>query len=286
MREAGSGCLYHRKRKTVPARLLRELDATMRVRNYNVSRLLNGLEIEPDRAFYTLDLDEYGGSPEAAARSLRRAWRLPRGPIPNLTALVESAGGIIYATDFQSRKLFGMSCWATMRSPFFFLNSSAPAAVLRWTIAHELAHLTIHATAASGDLEAQADQFAGEFLAPRDEVTPDLRGLSMARLPALKMFWRISMKALITRARNLGAIDPTSASRLFKQYSARRYNDAEPYPVPSEPPTIIDAAVQIHLGEHGYAPHELAEVVRLSEWEFRRELLRSDAGNVVQLVKS
>ena len=240
MREAGSGCLYHRQRKTMPARLLRELDANMRMRNLNVRRLLNGLRMERDRTFFTLDLDEYGGSPAAVAQALRRAWRIPHGPISNLTALIESAGGIVYATDFGTRKLFGMSCWATRDYPLFFLNSAAPTAVLRWTIAHELGHLTMHWSPSNGDTEDEADEFAGEFLAPQDEITPELRNLRFANLPTLKMYWRISMKALINRARRLGAIDPVAAIRLFKQYSAHGYNDVEPFALSPEPATLLD----------------------------------------------
>jgi Zn-dependent peptidase ImmA (M78 family) len=287
LREAGSACLYHRKRKTLPAKILRRLDARMYVRNANTGKLLDGLNISAERIFYTMDPDEYGGSPVAVARALRSAWRLPDGPIPNLTTLIESAGGIVIMEDFGTRKLFGMSCWTTKGHPLFFLNAAMPTEDLRWTMAHELGHLTMHATAPDGDAEAQADAFAGEFLAPESLFRHHARKLTFDRLANLKSYWRISMKAVIKRAQAIGAINQQAAVRLYKQHSARGYNTVEPYPLPPEPPTLINRAIQVHLQEHGYSHAELAEAMLLTPDDLARDFLRAPiAGdNVVSLFR-
>jgi Zn-dependent peptidase ImmA (M78 family) len=287
VREAGSACLYHRKRKTLPAKILKKLDARMFMRNLNVARLLDGLDIESDRAFHTLDPDEYGGSPVEVARALRAAWRVPDGPILNLTALIESAGGIVLKEDFGHRKLFGMSCWASRGRPLFFLNAAMSTDDLRWTMAHELGHLTMHHIAPDGDPEHEADAFAGEFLAPVRLFKPDCRNLTFAKLPNLKAYWRISMKAVIKRAQAVDAIDRETAVRLYKQHSARGFNTMEPYPVPDEPPTLIQAAIDAHLADMEYTPQDLAEAVLLNPTEFLRDLMgREEVGrpeNVVGL---
>ncbi len=274
VREVGSACLYHRKRKTLPAKVLTKLDARMYIRNLNVINLLDGLDIEGDRIFHTMDPDEYGGDPVEIARALRTAWRVPDGPIPNLTALIESAGGIVLFEDFGHRKLFGMSCWTKRGHPLFFLNSSVSTDDLRWTMAHELGHLTMHATPPDGDPEDQADAFAGEFLAPIARFTPDARKLSFDRLPQLKAYWGLSMKGIIKRARVVGAIDAKAATRLYKQHSARGYNAAEPYPLKSEHSTLVNAAVNVHLREHGYSKAQLAEAALLTPQEFVRDFLK------------
>lgn len=272
VRVLGSGCLYHRKRKTLPARLLKSLNARMELRRVGVRRVVRDLDIEAERIFHTMDPDEYGGSPEAVAQAMRAAWRVTRGPIGNMTALIESAGGVILTADFGTNKLMGMSCWEPDSQPLFYLNSRMSTADLRYTLAHELGHLVMHAVPPSGDPEEEADAFAGEFLAPRAEVVPDLRRLTFDRLHPLKMKWRLSMKGLIVRAQRTGAIDPSTAIRLYKQYSARGYNTAEPYDLPAEPPSIIPAAVEVHLRQHGYSPQELAEKVAfVFPDEFNRE---------------
>lgn len=292
VREVGSPCLYHRKRKTLPAKVLKGLDARMFMRHINVTRLLHGLDVEGDRTFHTLDVDEYG-SPVEVARALRAIWRVPEGPIPNLTTLIESAGGIVLMEDFGTRKLFGMSCWTTRGPPpLFFLNSAIPTADLRWTMAHELGHLTMHGTPSEGDQEEQADAFAGEFLTPQGLFGPDVRRprLDFQRLPLLKTHWRISMKAVIKRAESIGAISRQVAVRLYKQHSARGYNSAEPYPLKAESPTLVNRAIQVHLQDHGYSNDELAAAVRLLPEEFGRDFLgiheRVHGGNVVNLFEN
>jgi Zn-dependent peptidase ImmA (M78 family)/transcriptional regulator with XRE-family HTH domain len=284
-REAGSACVYHRKRKTLPAGILRGLNARMYVRNVNTAKLFDGLNISAERSFHTMDPDEYGGSPVEVARALRSTWRLPDGPIPNLTTLIESAGGIVILEDFGTRKLFGMSCWTSKGHPLFFLNAAMPTDDLRWTMAHELGHLTMHATPPTGDPETQADAFAGEFLAPASVFRSHARKLTFDRLANVKSYWRISMKAIIKRAESIGAIDNRAAVRLYKQHSARGYNTIEPYPVPPEPPTIVDQAIRVHLQEHGYTSAEVADAMLLTNNEFSRDFLRAPVGdgNVVSL---
>jgi Zn-dependent peptidase ImmA (M78 family) len=286
-RTVGSACLYHRKRKTLPQRLLNSLNAKMELRLISVRGLLRDLDIDAERMFHTMDPDEYGGSPEEVARALRRAWRVPDGPIANMTALIESAGGVIVLSDFGTNKLMGMSCWERGNQPLFYLNSRMSTADLRYTLAHEIAHLTMHAVPPTGDPEAQADAFAAEFLTPRALIAPDLRRVTFDRLFPLKMTWRVSIKALIVRAERTGGVDSDAARRLYKQYSARGYNVDEPYPLPPELPTLVAAGFDVHLNDHGYTMRELGEnVVYLNEPECSSEFLPGrtrSRGNVVQL---
>jgi Zn-dependent peptidase ImmA (M78 family) len=272
VREGRSGCLFHRKRKTLPVKILDLLDGRMAVRLINARHMLQGIEIDAERGFHMLDPEEYG-SPEEVAKALRTSWRIADGPIHNLVALIESAGGIIVMSSFGTQKLYGMSQWTTQDHPLFFLNSDISMEDLRWTLAHELGHLVMHATPTTGDMEEEADAFAGEFLTPRRLLAPHLRGLDFSRLPPLKLHWRISMKALIKRAEVIEAISRADAIRLYKQYSALRWHNAEPYPLPQERPTLLRRAADVHFDEHKYTRRELAEAVRLNENELMSELL-------------
>ncbi len=188
---------------------------------------------------------------------------------------------------FGTRKLFGMSCWSKVGRPFFYMNEEMPTADLRWTLAHELGHLTMHAGAPNGDPEVEADEFAAEFLCPRLEIRPQLLDLSFDRLPNLKAYWRVSMKTLIRRAEKLDAIPQKRAVSLYKQYSARRYSVSEPYGLSPEPPTLFREALRIHFDDHHYSVEDLAEVARMNPSEFEVQVVRGIAprrnGNVVQL---
>ena len=263
LRDGSSMCHYHQKRKTLPAKILTRVNATMFVRVVNLRHMMSGLEIVAARSFHAMDIDEFG-SPAAVANALRTAWRLPEGPIADLTGLLESAGAIVILSPFGHRKLSGMSCWPTRDNPLFYLNAEMSMADLRWTMAHELGHLTMHGSPTPNDSEAEADAFAAEFLTPARSIAPELKGLTIHRLGPLKTKWRISMKALIHRADSLACISRADAVRLYKQYSARKFNIEEPYEIPAERPTLAAQAAQVHLTEHGYSPKELRDALRLT----------------------
>ena len=260
----GSSSVFHRKRSTMPIKHQRQLDATMALRRLSARRLLGEVVIDTGRQFLSLDPDEYG-SPEEVARALRHYWKLPPGPIKNMSDLLESAGGIIMMQDFKARKTMGMSCWDGDLA-LFFINEGLPTEDIRFTLAHELGHLTMH-DRPTADPEGEANAFAAEFLAPAHEIYPSLEGLRFNDLQALKMYWKISMKALIMRAAAIGAIDEQESVRLYKQHSARGYNTREPYSVATEPPTLVDLAIAVHLDEHGYSVAELSTLALLNPSE-------------------
>lgn len=262
LRDGASMCHYHWKRKTLPAKVLNRVNAAMFARNVNVRHLMNGLEIVGPRRFHALDVDEFG-SAEHVARALRTAWRVPDGPIRNLVELVESAGAIVILAPFGHRKLFGMSCWPTSDYPLFYMNSEISMDQSRWTIAHELGHLTMHGTPTAEDIEIEADCFAAEFLMPQASIATDLHALTIDRLGPLKLHWGVSMKALIKRAEQLRSVTREDALRLYKAYSARGFNAREPYALATEAPTLMARAIKVHLEQHGYTTKELRDAMRL-----------------------
>lgn len=115
----------------------------------------------------------------------------------------------------------------------------------RFTVAHEIGHLSLHAghgppeTAADATrYEKQAHRFAGAFLAPGDAILQDLHEhggrVTLRTLATLKEIWGISIKALVMRFRGLGVIDDDHARSVYKQISARGWNKSEPVEVGGE----------------------------------------------------
>lgn len=123
----------------------------------------------------------------------------------------------------------------------------------------------------------QADAFAGELLAPERLFRPDALRLTFDRLTQLKAYWGLSMKGVIVRAEAVGANDRQAAVRLHKQFSARGYNSAEPFPLVEEQPALISQSIEVHLQEHDYKVEELARSIHLTPAEFRTEFLREAA---------
>lgn len=268
VRGSDSICLHHRKRKSMPATQISRIEGEMHLAQLQIKRLLTDLAIDSPFNLMTLDPEDHGG-PAGTADALRSFWRLPVGPIPNVTRMIESAGAVIMQVDFLTNKLDGMSCWARSTPPLFFINSRLTTDRMRWTVVHELAHLVMHHSPPEGDAEVEADDFTREMLLPKSKVMHDLRTLSFRSLPALKQIWRVPMKELITAASRYEALPPAKVKSLAVQYSRAGWHNAEPYELSPEQPMLIESANQVHLGEHGYTISELAQVADLEPDEFQ-----------------
>lgn len=262
----GSSCTYHRKRQTMPVRELKILLARINLRRIQIARLLNGADIDSDNEFLRLDVDEYDGDCERIAQLVRQTWQIPSGPVENLVEVMESAGGLVFIESFRTRKLDAISQWVPGLPPIFFMNADMPGDRARFTLAHELGHLIMHRVP-TDDMEQEADRFASEFLMPAADIGHDLHTLSLPRLAQLKSYWKVSMAALITRARDLGKISPRQYRSLFEQLSRSGYRMAEPIPIPLEQPSLVKDLVEFHLKVHGYTIPEMSLLLGLSEHE-------------------
>lgn len=136
---------------------------------------------------------------------------------------------------------------------------SVPGDRQRFTVAHEIGHLGLHAglgppeTAEDANrVEKQAHYFAGAFLGPGDALLQDLREeggrVTLRALSRLKERWGVSIKALVMRFQSLGVIDTDQARSLYKQISARGWNKAEPIHVGPEDAIWLKRAIQQSAG--------------------------------------
>ena len=269
VRGSDSICFHHRKRTTMPARLLITTEGQMYVTQLHVRTLLEDLEVAAANHFVTLDPDDFDGNPKTVAQLLRRLWKVPRGPITNLVRVIEAAGGVVVFRKFGSAKLDGMSCWPKNCPPLFFINADIPVDRARLTLAHELGHLVMHSHATSSDPEAEANDFALEFLAPAAEIAPDLRQLRIGQLAGLKAHWRISMNAIVMAAKKSRALPESRIKSLWVQLSQYGYRTSEPFPLTPEEPQLLGQAVKVHMDDHGYSAKQLAAMVDLEADEFR-----------------
>lgn len=126
----------------------------------------------------------------------------------------------------------------------------------RFTVAHELGHLALHAhlgppgTADEARvIENQAHRFAGAFLTPRDALIDDLHRhdpsgrVTLQTLQLLKADWGVAIKMLVVRFEQLNVIDPAHATSLYKQISKRGWNSGEPIGVGHEEPIWMTRAL-------------------------------------------
>lgn len=263
----GTACMFHRKQASLPVHTLRSVQAKVNVLRIGLTPLLREVASQNEGRVPLMDVDAYEGGPVQIAQLVRAAWQLPLGPVSNLTATLEEKGGIVYRVDFGTRQLDAVSHWSPDIPPLFFVNMAAPPDRVRYSLSHELGHVVMHAMP-TPDMEAEANQFASEFLMPEREIRNMLEGLDLARAAQLKAYWRVSMQALILRARDLGIISRQKASRLFMQMSSMGYRRVEPVTLPVEEPTALQRLLLKHRQVHGFTLADIAESTGLPEGDF------------------
>lgn len=267
----GSTVFYHRKRQGLPVKHLRQLHAEMNIRRFGVKRLLRSAAVESTLEFHRYDPAEYRGRVEVIAKVLRSTWQLPPGPIRNLTEVLENAGAVVIRYDFGTRKADAISEWIEPAPPIFFVNSHPDITGdrLRFSLAHELAHVIMHRYP-SPDMEKEADRFAAEFLLPEKEIAHQLTRLSLPKLATLKQHWKVSMGCLIEHAFRLGNISKSQRSRLIIQLRLDTHSYREPIDtdIPTEKPSLLNELIQAHLNDLGYSVEQVSSMMAEVESEF------------------
>ena len=270
---AGSGSeIFHRKRARVPANVLGRnyADATIRRMEINILKeALDGVFSFPPFPLYPIEEFDYDA--EKIARTVRAAWGLPEGPVFNVTRTVEEHGGIVVAHKFDSR-IDGFGCRTLGLPPVFHLNRDLPPDRWRWTMAHEIGHMVMHIEVGNPDKEAeeQAHRFAAEFLCPAHQIEPQLRRLNMEKLAPLKMQWKVSMSALVKRAKDVGTIDAKQYKSLMVRLSQQGYRTREPSNLdpPEERPSLLFDLVQYFEQSLEFSRSEVLALLNIGETDF------------------
>lgn len=273
---------FYRKRSRLSKKDQHQLHARMNLAALHVARLLRSSEIGGELELMQLDPVEVG-SAEGVARQLRSVWFIPRGPIANLVDVIERAGILVIPARLESRYLDGLSWWPPGLPPLILLNTAAPTDRQRFTLAHELGHIVMHHRRPldqSSDPEAEANEFAAEFLMPAADILAHLHGrVDLARLAALKPIWRVSIQALLSRAKALKVIGDRYSQYLWTQLGSLGYRTREPaeLDLSAEPPNLLRELFQHHLGELGYSVGDLEQLLHAHWPEIRRLYLDGDA---------
>ncbi len=256
----------HRTQRAETKRTERLVSGRIELARVAATRLLADINIDTPFRFPVIE-DPLSPDPEEAAESIRRVWRVPAGPIEDLSALVETAGAIVLPVNFGVTNI--LAAYANLRGDqrWCFTNTQTlDGARARFSLAHELGHALLHwdrFDAPKGrDAEREAHRFAAAFLMPAAEIAAALGRIrfTLDELIPFRQRWGVSMQALITRARDLRLISTDQFTRLYKQISARGWRKSEPGLVPLERPALLTESLAIQREEHGYSEEELGEL--------------------------
>jgi len=263
----GMSVFFYRKKASTKVADIRRLEAEVNIRCLQVRRLLSEVDIHTPTRSEFLDIDEHGGDAEKIAALVRASWRLPVGPVKNLVRAIEKAGGIVFKFPFGTREIDAVSQWPVDTPPLFFVNADAPADRMRFSLAHELGHVVMHQTA-SETMEDEANRFASEFLMPSKEIAPDLGGMTLGKAASMKPLWRVSMAALIRRARDLGRTSQRDYQRLMRRLSTTGQRKRELVDIPGEEPQVLKQIIGKLSESCGYDRLDFARITHVSVEDF------------------
>lgn len=180
--------------------------------------------------------------PIEAAINTRSFWGLSQNePITNLIGILEKNGIMTLALPLSYEKQDAFSAWIfsdTKRPIIVISNKNVPGDRLRFSMAHELAHLVLHQSL-KGDIakaDKEANSFASEFLMPKEAMLKELTlPITLASLMSLKRRWRVSIQALIMRAYHLKVI----TERQYKYLMTQWHRKTEPVVILAEKPRLL-----------------------------------------------
>ncbi len=261
-----------RKRNKVAQKVLLPIEAQVNIYRFNVEKLLKAMG-KTDFDLPTLDIDKLG-SPAEAARKLRKAWKMEKGAIPNLTQVLEENGIYIIAFDFNTERVDGMSILANGSFPVVFSNKRSLGDRQRFTLAYELGHLVMHLQtnpSFTRDISHEANQFAAEFLMPEKDIRSDFKdGVTINILADLKRKWKVSMQSLLYRANDLGVITDNQKRYLINQFNSLNIRRREPaeLDIPREQPMKLRDTITHYKTKQRLNVKQLALFFNSSEEEF------------------
>jgi len=197
---------------------------------------------------------------EDAADYLRQFWGLSDAPIENITRLVENNGIVVSFFDLGADGLDGFS-QKNYDRPHIIISTGKNSAVrIRFSLAHELGHLILHRKINPKALkdsskfklmEQQAHRFASAFIFPQSTFFQEIVIPDLATFRMRKPRWKLSIAAMIFRAKNLGLIDDDREKMLRRSYGAKKWSRMEPLDdqINIDYPELLKDAIELILNE-------------------------------------
>lgn len=271
----GVNMMLFRRRQATSIRTLDQVLMEMNRLAASLDVLLESVDVETVARIPCIEpstgtIDEI----EAIADQVRLELKVPPGPVSSVTRVLESIGVVIVKRPLPP-KVDALVDSKPGHLSLLLLNDQMPGGRVRFSLSHELAHLVMHnaLTFSMKDMDNQANQFASAFLMPAQDIKPKLRYLNLDKLIALSVEWKVSVQALVYRARTLGTISADEQRRWHIQFNRRGYNDHEPIAIPLESPSLLKSLITLHLEDLKYSIKELSDVLAYEEWEFRSQFL-------------
>ena len=280
--------IFHRKRQRLTNRDWERIFARAEIRRICIALMAERVhftfKLAPPPQMEAAD----GGGAAAIALAVRQAWMLPRGPVADLTRVIEAAGTIVVPFDFGTDLVDGFSeRTQDALPPLIFVNTRQPRDRMRFTLAHELGHIVMHRVPYP-EMEDEANVFASEFLMPSEDIRADFFDHSPEHFLLLKGKWRTSAASLIRKARDLGKISGAEYTSFNIDMSRMGWKKNEPMPLTDdiEVPRVLGRLISAHTDRLGFSMVELSKLFGLHESEVEETFSMRQQSKQIRLVVS
>ena len=214
-----------------------------------------------------VDSDQAVNEIEKLAKLVREHWDLGNGPIDNLQYALQSNGIIVTGFRDVDTDIDAFSQQITIDGKVVYIIAlaigSKPIERLRFDMAHELGHILMHTWGEDNEdiskdefnaREKQANMFASALLLPNETFSKSVSAYptNIDYYLALKKKWKVSIQAMMYRARQLDIISTNQFQYMMRTMSKNGNRTHEPGDKPGEiGDTIFQAALDM-LFEGGY----------------------------------
>jgi Zn-dependent peptidase ImmA (M78 family)/DNA-binding XRE family transcriptional regulator len=217
--------------------------------------------------------------PIKAAHVIREVLGIAENePALRIVSPLEQFGVFVLALPLKSKTQDAFSLWADNgKRPIIALFAEKPGDRIRWTVSHELRHLTASAKGTLNEIERDADLFAAELLMPERAMLAEItRPVALPNILQLKAKWGVSIQALVRRAFDLEIISERQYYYLFEQIGRNGWRTSEPVEVPREQPRMLRRMAETLYG-HPIDYRKLATELR-TPYALMKELMEGHAG--------
>lgn len=232
---------------------------------------------------------------ERLAQFVRKYWGVGSGPIDNLQYCLESNGIIITGFRDVSSDIDAFSQQVNVNGTKVFIIAlaigSKPIERLRLDMAHELGHILMHSWGEDNEdisrdefnvREWQANYFASALLLPKETFTRSVSAYptNVDYYKSLKRKWKVSMQAMMYRARQLDIITDNQFQYMMRIVSKNGWRTKEPGDVPGQlRDTIFQGAIDLLFDGEYVTVDELLNVIA----EYGVDLFQEDLENLMCL---
>lgn len=228
---------------------------------------------------------------DRAANMLRNDWELGLNSIPNMAELMEERGVKVLFRPLEDG-MGGFTAHVQRENgedfPVIVVNADHGGERQRFTIAHEIGHLTMDVSTGI-DEEKAAHRFAGAFLMPEEvmwsEIGKHRTALGWAELFKLKLMLGVSVQAITYRCKDLGIISQTLMGKmfdLFKELGWRSPPYEEEHPMPGETSGRFERLCYRALAEGAISESKASELLEISVYDLN--ILMDDPRSSAEMV--